>query len=96
MREIKRSSRFKCEYKLMKKRGKDMDKINSVILMLVNDEELPVALCDHQLSGNWAGFRDCHIEPDWLLIYKKTDDHVLELQELRLEATGTHSDLFNK
>jgi mRNA interferase YafQ len=94
MRELKRSSRFKSEYKLMKKRGKDMDKINTIILMLINDEELPPALCDHPLNGNWAGFRDCHIEPDWILIYKKTDNNVLELQELRLEATGTHSDLF--
>jgi mRNA interferase YafQ len=94
MREIKRTSRFKGEYKLMKKRGKDMDKINAVILMLANDEELPAVLSDHQLIGNWAGSRDCHIEPDWVLIYKKVDNEVLELQELRLEATGTHSDLF--
>jgi len=94
MREIKRSSRFKSDYKLMKKRGKDMDKINSVIVMLANDESLPLSLCDHSLSGNWAGFRDCHVEPDWVLIYKKTDDQALELHELRLEATGTHSDLF--
>jgi mRNA interferase YafQ len=94
MREIKRTSRFKSEYKLMKKRGKDMEKINTVILMLANDEELPAAYCDHQLIGNWVGFRDCHIEPDWVLIYKKVDNVVLELQELRLEATGTHSDLF--
>ncbi|WP_287605192.1 type II toxin-antitoxin system YafQ family toxin [Thiothrix sp.] len=94
MREIKRSSRFKSDYKLMKKRGKDMDKINSVIVMLANDEGLPPSLCDHSLSGNWAGFRDCHVEPDWVLIYKKTDDQALELHELRLEATGTHSDLF--
>lgn len=96
MREISRSTRFKRDYKLMKKRGKDMDKINSVILMLANDEELPPALCDHPLSGNWSGFRDCHIEPDWVLIYQKTDNQVLELEELRLEATDTHSDLFKR
>jgi mRNA interferase YafQ len=96
MREIKQSNRFKREYKLMKKRGKDIEKINSVILSLAKDEELPPALCDHPLSGNFAGFRDCHIEPDWVLIYKKTDDQALELYELRLEATGTHSDLFRK
>lgn len=96
MREIKQSNRFKREYKLMKKRGKDLQKINAVILMLANDEDLPAALCDHQLSGNFVGFRDCHVEPDWVLIYKKIDDEVLELQELRLEATGTHSDLFKK
>lgn len=96
MREISRSTRFKRDYKLMKKRGKDMDKINSVILMLANDEELPPALCDHSLSGNWSGFRDCHIEPDWVLIYQKIDNQILELEELRLEATGTHSDLFKR
>jgi len=96
MRDIKRSSRFKGEYKLMKKRGKDMQKVDSTVLLLANDEELPPASYDHQLGGNWAGFRDCHIEPDWLLIYKKTDDEALELYELRLEATGTHSDLFKK
>ena len=96
MREISRSTRFKRDYKLMKKRGKDMDKINSVILMLANDEELPPALCDHSLSGNWSGFRDCHIEPDWVLIYQKIDNQLLALEELRLEATGTHSDLFKR
>lgn len=96
MREISRSTRFKRDYKLMKKRGKDMDKINSVILMLASDEELSPALCDHPLSGNWSGFRDCHIEPDWVLIYQKTDNQILELEELRLEATGTHSDLFKR
>ena len=52
MREIKRTSRFKSEYKLMKKRGKDVEKINTVILMLANDEELPAAYCDHQLRVN--------------------------------------------
>ena len=96
MRELNRSTRFKRDYKLMKKRGKDMDKINSVILMLANDEELPPALCDHPLSGNWSGFRDCHIKPDWVLIYQKIDNQLLALEELRLEATGTHSDLFKR
>lgn len=96
MREIRQSNRFKREYKLMKRRGKDMEKIKSVILMLANDEDLPPALCDHPLSGNFAGFRDCHVEPDWVLIYKKTNDLAIELHELRLEATGTHSDLFKK
>lgn len=57
MREISCSTRFKRDYKLMKKRGTDMDKINSVIFMLANDEELPSALCDHPLSGNWSRAR---------------------------------------
>lgn len=96
MRTIKQSNRFKRELKLMVRRGKDSEKIKAVILLLANDEELPPALCDHPLSGNFAGFRDCHIEPDWVLIYRKTDGQALELHELRLEATGTHSDLFKK
>lgn len=80
----------------MMRRGKDMDKIKSVIQLLANDEALPPALCDHALSGNFTGFRDCHIESDWILVYRKTDNQVLELYELRLEATGTHSDLFKQ
>jgi mRNA interferase YafQ len=77
----------------MMKRGKDMEKIDAVITLLANDEELPPANCDHPLKGKLAGFRDCHIEPDWVLIYKKVDDEVLELRELFLDRTGTHSDL---
>lgn len=94
MREIKRSTRFKREFKLMNKRGKDISKLLEVITQLANDEELSPTSLDHPLSGNWKDFRECHIEPDWLLIYQKRDDETLELYELRLEATGTHSDLF--
>ncbi len=94
MREIKRSTRFKREFKLMNKRGKDISKLLAVITQLANDEELSPTFLDHPLSGNWKDFRECHIEPDWLLVYQKRDDETLELYELRLEATGTHSDLF--
>lgn len=93
MRTVKSSNRFRKEYKLMIKRGKDISKLDTAITLLANDEQLPSAYCDHPLKGNLAGFRDCHIEPDWVLIYKKVDDEILELQELFLDRTGTHSDL---
>ena len=93
MRYIDRSGNFKRQYKLMMKRGKPEKEIQAVIVMLANDISLPPKYRDHPLSGNFAGFRDCHIQPDWLLIYKKepTEDGIGVLQ---LEGTGTHSDLF--
>jgi mRNA interferase YafQ len=72
----------------MRKRGKDLEKIKAVIDLLVAGEPLPPKNRDHKLGGNWIGRRDCHVEPDWILIYKLTED------ELLLERTGTHSDLF--
>ena len=72
----------------MQKRGKDMAKLRTVLSLLINAEPLPAALKDHPLTGDWSGYRDCHIEPDWLLIYKVDGD------ALMLERTGTHSDLF--
>jgi mRNA interferase YafQ len=96
MRKIISTSKFKKDYKLMAKRHKDMEKVQAVIGLLANDEVLPPALCDHALSGNWAGFRDCHVEPDWVLIYRKEDDESLELHDLTLARTGTHADLFKK
>ena len=72
----------------MRKRGKDLEKIKAVIDLLVAGEPLPSKNRDHKLGGNWIGRRDCHIEPDWILIYKLTEDGLL------LERTGTHSDLF--
>jgi mRNA interferase YafQ len=72
----------------MRKRGKDLEKIKAVIDLLVAGEPLPTKNRDHKLGGDWIGRRDCHVEPDWILIYKLTED------ELLLERTGTHSDLF--
>lgn len=93
MRQIERTGAFKRQYKLMLKRGKDEAKMRAVIALLADDKPLPDACRDHALTGNLAGFRDCHIEPDWLLLYaKKKDDAGVEI--LALEATGTHSDLF--
>ncbi len=67
--------------------------IKTVITLLMNDEVLPPKYRDHVLTGNFVGFRDCHIQPDWLLIYQKQDSEDGR-GILRLEATGTHYDLF--
>ena len=93
MRHIERSGNFKRQFKLMLKRGKPEKDLIDIVAMLATDIPLPTANRDHQLSGNFTGFRDCHIEPDWLLIYKKSkseDGRGI----LFLEATGTHADLF--
>ncbi len=77
----------------MIKRWKLAKEIQDVIVMLANDIPLPPKYRDHVLSGNFVGFRDCHIQPDWVLIYSKIDsDDGLGI--LQLEETGTHSDLF--
>ena len=85
---VAQTKQFKKDVKRMRKRGKDLEKVKAVIDLLVAEEPLPPKNRDHKLGGNWLGRRDCHIEPDWILIYKLTED------ELLLERTGTHSDLF--
>lgn len=97
MREIVRTSEFKRQLKLAKKRGKDLQKLVDIVEKLQNDEILPEHNKDHHLIGNFVAFRECHIEPDWLLIYKKEsiinqDGETIDI--LKLELTGTHSDLF--
>lgn len=89
MLKPKLSSRFKKNYKLMEKRNYDMALIDEIIMILLNEKPLPVSNRDHALHGNWAGYRECHVLPDWLLIYKKDKNHIY----LYLERTGTHSDL---
>jgi mRNA interferase YafQ len=81
-------SQFRSDVKLVQKRGKDMTKLRDVILLLIEEKILPPHYKDHPLKGEWKHFRDCHIEPDWLLIYKIDGD------DLHLVRTGTHSDLF--
>lgn len=71
-----------------------MDKIQKTITMLANDEELPARCRDHELIGNYKGFRDCHIQPNWLLIYQKGENEEGE-SILWLEATGSHADLLS-
>lgn len=72
----------------MKRRGKALFRLKSVIETLVNDEPLADEYRDHVLIGSWKGFRECHIQPDWLLIYR------IEGDELQLARTGSHADLF--
>jgi len=74
----------------MKKRGKRPDELKKVVGKLANREKLEKKYNDHELAGNWKGHRDCHIQPDWILIYR------IETDALFLERTGTHSDLFKK
>lgn len=86
------TSRFKKDYKLAIKRGLDINLLDNVIRLISAGHSLPEEYCDHQLTGNWKGFRECHIEPDWLLIYR-IEKNILVLT---LSRTGTHSDLFDK
>lgn len=88
MLDIRYSTRFKKDFKACVKRGYKMTLLQQVIDTLRIPDALPVKNRDHNLSGNYSGYRECHIEPDWLLIYKQTDT------ELRLDRTGTHADLF--
>ena len=90
MYQIVYTNRMKKDVRLMKKRGKDMKKLVTVLSLLAIGKPLPIQYQDHALSGNLKDFRECHIEPDWLLIYK-IDNSVLILTVFR---TGTHSDLF--
>jgi mRNA interferase YafQ len=88
MREIIRTSQFKRDVKLAERRGKDMAKLRELILLLVEQKPLPPRYTDHALGGDWKHHRDCHIEPDWLLLYK------IDGNDLYLVRTGTHADLF--
>jgi mRNA interferase YafQ len=74
----------------MVKRGANMDLLDEVVLLLRERKALPDKYEDHPLTGNWAGYRDCHIQPDWLLLYR-VEENVLILS---LTRTGSHSDLF--
>ncbi|OPZ74891.1 MAG: mRNA interferase YafQ [Verrucomicrobia bacterium ADurb.Bin474] len=85
---LTQTAQFKKDLKNQVKRGKDLEKVLEVIRILMEGRELPEKYRDHPLRGRWTNRRDCHLEPDWILIYKIT------LEELRLERTGTHSDLF--
>lgn len=90
MLKIVRSNRFIKDLKLALKRGYDLNELSKVVNLLANRKTLPIKYKDHALSGDYLNFRECHIKPDWLLIYH-IDDEELELFLLR---TGTHSDLF--
>ena len=84
------TTQFKKDYKRLKKQNKDISKLRTAVEKLSSDKLLEPAYRDHPLSGNWKDHRDCHIESDWILIYRITDS------DLYLERTGSHSDLFKK
>ena len=87
MRVIQPSS-FRKDVKKQIKRGKDLGKLKAIVGILIAGKALPDRCVDHSLSGSWTGWSDCHIEPDWILIYKIAPD------TLTLGRTGSHSDLF--
>lgn len=90
--EIERTSQFKKDYKLAVKRGCNVAELQKVVTLLANGEPLPEKYRDHDLTNakNYKNMRECHIEPDWLLVYKITESVLI----LSLNRTGTHSDLF--
>ena len=90
MLEVKFTSKFKKDYKLIKKRGMNINLLKEIVGKLANNIPLEEKYKDHELTGNYKGFRECYIQPDWLLIYLIEDDKLT----LTLTRTGTHSDLF--
>jgi len=84
------TNQFDKDVKRMQKRGKKLEKIKIIIRSLIEEESLDPIHRNHKLIGNWQGRRECHIESDWLLIYKKEEGRII------FERTGTHSDLFQK
>ena len=90
MKEIRFSIKFKKELQLVEKRGKNLEKFNKILTLLVHETDLPKKYKDHKLQGKFQGCRDCHIEPDWILIYRVLEGAII------FERTGTHSDLFKK
>ena len=90
MRQVRSSTKFRRDLKRVIKRGYDLERLEAVIDLLRTDKPLLPRHHDHALKGDWLGSRDCHIAPDWLLIYELTDDEVI------LQRTGTHADLFDE
>lgn len=90
MLTIKYHTLFKKDFKRIKKRGYDISRLEKIVELLANEVPLPEQFKDHNLSGNYIGFRECHIAPDWLLIYQVDNNELV----LVLSRTGSHSDLF--
>ena len=88
--KIAQTGKFKKDLKLIQKRGYDLSLLGTLVNMLAAGCELPEKYKDHSLSGDYKGCRECHITPDWLLIYEVSDGELI----LYLTRTGTHSDLF--
>ncbi len=92
MYQVKFTSIYKKRYKLMKKRGLDLSLLDEVVDLLRQGKQLDEKYRDHSLSGGFIGFRECHIKPDWLLVYLIEND----ILTLTLVDTGSHSDIFKK
>ena len=88
--EVRFTNQFKKDIKLAQKRGKDIEKLFSVVDILASGEPLPAKFRDHDLTGDYKGCRECHIEPDWLLVYEKDNGLLI----LMLNRVGSHSELF--
>jgi len=89
-RKAEYSNQFERDIRLAERRGQKLEKLKRLLILLVEQQPLPRTYKDHPLKGNWGGYRDAHIEPDWVLIYKIAGDTV------RFERTGRHSDLFDE
>ena len=87
---VKYTNKFSKDLKLIKKRGYDIKLLEKIVKILANGEKLPIKNKDHALKGDYIGHRECHITPDWLLVYRIIDKELI----LLLTNTGTHSDLF--
>ena len=90
MKTLSQTTKFSRDVKRMRKRGKDLLKLQEVVRLLASDSLLDPKFRDHPLVGPWQPARDCHVEPDWILIYTR------DKTSLRLERTGAHRDLFKK
>ena len=88
MKSIRQSGAFKKDLKRLMRRGYDLSRLDAIVQALQKDKLLPEAARPHPLKGDWKGYWDCHVAPDWILIYKITDE------EVWLVRTGTHTDLF--
>jgi mRNA interferase YafQ len=88
MNNILRKSQFKRDFKRILKQGKNPQELEAVLLLLMAESSLPERLDDHQLKGNYDGYRELHIKPDWLLVYKNEDETLV------LARTGSHAELF--
>lgn len=91
-RDIVWTTKFKKDYRLAIKRNMNIELLDDVIRALSRGEKLPEKNKDHELTGSWEGHRECHILPDWLLVYRIDDDVLV----LTLSRTGSHSDLFDR
>ena len=85
---IRQATKFRRDVKRLKRQGVDLAPLQAVIVTLVAEKSLDERYRDHLLVGNWRGFHECHLQPDWLLIYR------IEMDELQLARTGSHAELF--